>query len=396
MRIQKARCEVLNGEIKSDNPAWSWWWKLGEALSPNDPGMHELLNVTGFHVNFSLLHFHLRTIEMVHLKFLPITFSAQDRTFRDIKSHIPTLTKIIRQLRYDVHKPWREIVDEEDYWPQDVPRCKPQIRIHYIKLGLFAWLQINAGFPFSQEHHLLPSFHRDKTVQENINAIFPSTTLRHTSGTSSEIEIGFTAANLVYFHGVRIKWTPFVNNHLVLETTRDAERILYFYPNFDEYLLEVSRPDNRRRVVVEITATMVLLFPKFDKASEKLLKKIESPQLYDDLHLGIIEFGVERLLPRNLDEFPIFGKRLAELLDLYRRPTTHWWHVFVDRRNKKEHATQLIAIWAFVFAFLSLVFGLISAIYGIKQYDLGIAAACADNSDHPALRYYCAKYSDVG
>ena len=68
----------------------------------------------------------------------------------------------------------------------------------------------------------------------------------------------------------------------------------------------------------------------------------------------------------------------------------------MDRRNKKEHATQLIALWAFLFAFLSLLFGLISAIYGIKQYDLGIAAACAENGDHPALKGYCPSNTGQG
>jgi hypothetical protein len=92
---------------------------------------------------------------------------------------------------------------------------------------------------------------------------------------------------------------------------------------------------------------------------------------------------------RSLQSFPYFAERLAKLIDIHRGPTTHWWHFLVDRRNKREHATQLIALWAFLFAFLSLVFGLISAIYGIKQYDLGIAAACAENGDHPALRGYC-------
>ena len=65
------------------------------------------------------------------------------------------------------------------------------------------------------------------------------------------------------------------------------------------------------------------------------------------------------------------------------------WHFLVDRRNKKEHITQLLAIFAFLFAFFSLLFSLLSAIYAAKQYELGVATACIVNGDHPRLRRYC-------
>lgn len=289
--------------------------------------------------------------------------------------------KTITQLRCYIDKPLGEVV--EHCWPQQGQPVFPSENFaHYIALTLFAWLRLFAGTVDNPTvYNMRHNFDAEMTVRDNIIALLPADGSPLTTGSAAEIDFSLTAANLAYFYGVKMVWTSFVNHHLELKHEDNGERqLLLFSESTNLSLLHGTRPFTG--FFEEVFATMHLLFPS-GKASRSFLKKTNYPG-----YISEDSFALSSRL-RSLHNFPYFAERLAKLIDIHRGPTTHWWHFLVDRRNKREHATQLIALWAFLFAFLSLVFGLISAIYGIKQYALGIAAACAENGDHPALRSYC-------
>ncbi|KAF2008411.1 hypothetical protein BU24DRAFT_429423 [Aaosphaeria arxii CBS 175.79] len=194
----------------------------------------------------------------------------------------------------------------------------------------------------------------------------------------------FTMANLVKYHGLQIVWIKDLQLHLKLAVFDDT-RVLCIYddPQCIELLIRTFDEEKsayKREFLHEILDTLNLLFPPFSSDTMDLLKKEEGMQVHRELF---------RLRNLDLSDYPMYGERLKHILDIYNGPTTHWWHFLFDRRNKREHFTQLVALWAFVFAFLSLAFGLVSAVYSAMQYQLSIEVACAEFGDHPRLSKHC-------
>ena len=196
-----------------------------------------------------------------------------------------------------------------------------------------------------------------------------------------------TVANLAKFHALNISWTDSLEKHLTREMTH-GNATLFVFDQWT-YLRGFHDPESDfspfpAGFVREVLDTVLLLFPPNDPTTAMFLKTQNRPDL-------IINEYRAKQMPRVLDRsnYQFFQDRIAGRLDVYNSPTTHWWHFLIDRRNKKEHFTQWLAIWAFLFAFFSLLFGLISVVFTIKQYNLTVVAACIDNPGHPSLRNYC-------
>ncbi|KAK2031998.1 hypothetical protein LX32DRAFT_691267 [Colletotrichum zoysiae] len=263
----------------------------------------------------------------------------------------------------------------------------------------------------------------ERSLIENVTSRFPS------SGPTTEAYRGlimghdFTGVNISRFYGVQIKKTDSLDRHLELELVNDSHMPnpawfrscwFIFLPFTIYYFLfkEVPFQSRRRRTILHVFCDMkvidTLLLQKLDDGSPACPLP---PKLYHEVY-GSFSLLFPRLKhswtyfgwavsnkvdsrifrgsgERNLSRYDVFNARLSALLDLYNSPTIHWWHPLIDRRNKREHFTLWIAIWAFIFGFFSMVTGLMSGIYAVKQYDLGLAAACAESGDHPRMKTYC-------
>ncbi|KAK2040163.1 hypothetical protein LZ31DRAFT_558118 [Colletotrichum somersetense] len=249
----------------------------------------------------------------------------------------------------------------------------------------------------------------ERSLVENVASRFPS------PGTTSEarrdlaMSDDFTGANISRFSGVRIKMTDSVDRHLELDINSSSRSSHYLSILFYVFISRrIRRTQTTLKVFCDMEGFLMLFTQKLEDGSPVCPLP---PTLYYEVYnsLGLLfpkrkhfktYFGktVARKIPfyffviggeRNLSCYEVFNARLGELLNLYSNPTIHWWHPLIDRRNKREHFTLWIAIWAFLLGFFSLVTGLVSGIYAVKQYDLGLAAACAESGDHPRMKPYC-------
>jgi hypothetical protein len=102
-----------------------------------------------------------------------------------------------------------------------------------------------------------------------------------------------------------------------------------------------------------------LIFPQRSyKASQRTQRLSE--------HDGVdLEVGIEKHASLELENYPIWGDRLAAIQRRYdaARPRyiEQWYY---DRRNRDQWATLWIAVIIF---FLTVIFGVISSITGIMQ-----------------------------
>ncbi|KAK2063094.1 hypothetical protein LY76DRAFT_588802 [Colletotrichum caudatum] len=252
----------------------------------------------------------------------------------------------------------------------------------------------------------------NRSLVENVASRFPST--RPTEEACRGLTMGndFTGANISRFYGVQIEKTDSLDRHLKLVSDRHTPHSLLSlflrFLLFKQFPFEQTRIRTVLQVFCDMPVIHTLLLQELDDGSPACpLPRTLYDEVYGSFRLLFPRrehyqkyFGwavrhkfdyhiLRRDGERDLSRYDVLNARLSALLDLYNSPTIHWWHPLIDRRNKREHFTLWIAIWAFVFGFFSLVTGLVSGIYAVKQYDLGLAAACAESGDHPRMKTYC-------
>ncbi|KAK2010656.1 hypothetical protein LZ32DRAFT_660246 [Colletotrichum eremochloae] len=240
-----------------------------------------------------------------------------------------------------------------------------------------------------------------RSLVDDVASRFPIPASTTESRSSQTLSHDFVGPNISRFYGVQINRTDSLDEHLQLDNfdpsiaappkessiqsgqmtmnvfcdTRVLETL--FTEKLDDGSPVCPLP---RALYFEVSRSFGLLFPKISHCETYFGDTVSR-------NLSLYYFTAPR--ERNLSHYNVFKARLSVLLNIYNSPTIHWWHPLVDRRNKREHLTLWIAIWAFLFGVFSLLTGVVSGIYAVKQYDLGLAAACAESGDHPRMRKYC-------
>ena len=125
------------------------------------------------------------------------------------------------------------------------------------------------------------------------------------------------------------------------------------------YIRDLYPPE----LLKETEETLALLFPT------RAHKRSGRTRRLREKHDVDIEAALDVQVYRNLNHYKIWGKRLAEIQNVYDaskpRKMKHWWF---DRRNRFEWATFWTAIVIFS---MTLIFGVISSVTGIMQVLIG-------------------------
>jgi hypothetical protein len=219
------------------------------------------------------------------------------------------------------------------------------------------------------------------TLQELTKSLF----LRNRTPLSGNLEIvmdpRFTAAHLVKVCNIKLNWTDNLADHLRFDK---KYRVLTMYKHkiclvnhYESEGIAIIPQD----ILLEALDTLNLLFPFSDESTRELLLKEKQPFW----SLG----NCKRERELDLSKYSYWGDQLTELHRVFHEPPHNWWQLLIDRRDKKEYVTLMIAILAFILALFSLILGAISAVYAVKQYNLGIAQACSTWQGETMLAQYC-------
>ncbi|KZL73093.1 hypothetical protein CT0861_02328 [Colletotrichum tofieldiae] len=276
-------------------------------------------------------------------------------------------------------KPWRNVVPQLSGLEQESGMKTDQIVVCVV----YFWFHVKIS-PWELKSDFGIWSH-EKSLIDNVASRFPTPTSTAEMSLSQNLSDGFTGLNLSRFYGIEIARTDSLDQHLKLESSdvsfftnkrrhkTDKVTLKVFCDTIALQQLFTEQLDDGspvcplpRALYFEIAKSFRLLFPT-QSDCQKYFGRLVGHQS----SLYYLALGRER----SLSQYPTFNTRLNTLLNIYNSPTIHWWHPLVDRRNKREHFTLWIAISAFIFGFFSLLTGLISGIYAVKQYDLGLASA---------------------
>lgn len=210
----------------------------------------------------------------------------------------------------------------------------------------------------------------------------PSTGDRSKSLRTAGLDPSFTAVALVNICSITLDWTQNLANHLKLDKRRLVLSVYEHKICLVNHSKDVNSPIPHP-TLQEAIDTLNLLFPFGHAPTRQLLQREKRMPLY---RLGICK----RTRVQALKEYPIWGRRLAELVELFDEPPRSWWQLFIDRRNLKDWVAFWIGIiLLLVLTLVGIITGAISSIYTVKQYNLTLAQACSEDGAFEKLSQYC-------
>lgn len=114
-----------------------------------------------------------------------------------------------------------------------------------------------------------------------------------------------------------------------------------------------------RELLEETIRTLLLLFPNWDKKTQKLLDKYDKTD--PDLAPFFEEIAAYKRPQRlSLRDFSFWRDRLLELHEtIYLAPPDTWRQMLLDRRNPLQYYTFWIAIIVFIFSLGSFILSII-------------------------------------
>ncbi|PVH96274.1 hypothetical protein DM02DRAFT_569914 [Periconia macrospinosa] len=186
------------------------------------------------------------------------------------------------------------------------------------------------------------------------------------SSTDSEkikFETEMTAFNITRYTGLKIRWTDNLADHLRL-IENDKELCIFHHITFLKR--QIDSPIFPAYLAKETLQTLALLFPRYDRDTEKWLK----PKLStsgDAARLDKELLSCDRVMPedRRAEKFKFWREELITLKEKFDtpRPTSivQFWY---DRRNKVQWYTFWIAVLVLV---LTVFFGLVQSLEGALQ-----------------------------
>lgn len=194
----------------------------------------------------------------------------------------------------------------------------------------------------------------------------------------------FTARNIQYISGIKMKWTENIVDHLLLT---DDDQTVFIFPcvgflRFQQrYIIDLqvhlslsighllriihsfAEPIYPDGFVEETIRTLTLLFPANDTKSRLWLKSILSSN--DRVDKDLSSCGSLRSHERRFENFSYWHDRLVILKQAFDdsspRTLNQWWN---DRRNSVQWYTFWVAILVFI---MTVVFGVIQSVEGGLQ-----------------------------
>jgi hypothetical protein len=185
----------------------------------------------------------------------------------------------------------------------------------------------------------------------------------------------FTAVNMRHICRLNIRWTDNLVDHLRLEGPRGQRSLSIYRHRLN--LLNHQKSSQPTIIPIEVleetNRTLDLLFPFGDEKTRTFLQE-ENVQSWTTFPSGVSQ-------STHLDDFKYWNHNLMELLSLLNGPPETVMQTLLDTRDVSQFATLWIAIFG-IFG-LTILFGVLSTVYSVKQYhvaiksyDLALAQAC--------------------
>ncbi|KAK5657853.1 hypothetical protein OQA88_2926 [Cercophora sp. LCS_1] len=185
----------------------------------------------------------------------------------------------------------------------------------------------------------------------------------------------FTARNLVYIGGIKVKWTNNIVDHLLLAD--DDQSVMVFHQvGFLRSQQTLHHPVFSKSFIDETLRTLALLFPQNDSKSLRWLRR----QIVEHkLDPAMAKCGTIRPQQRRrFEHFSFWHDRLVILKQAFDESSPwglkQWWN---DRRNSVQWYTFWVAILVFI---MTMFFGLVQSIAGALQVYLSWKALYAETT----------------
>ncbi|KAK4451042.1 hypothetical protein QBC34DRAFT_484224 [Podospora aff. communis PSN243] len=172
----------------------------------------------------------------------------------------------------------------------------------------------------------------------------------------------FTARNLSYIGGIKIKWTNNIVDHLLLSDD-DQTVFIFHYAGYLQFQQSLQHPLFPTPFLTETLRTLALLFPQ--NSDRKSRRWLHGQIAEHNLDPVLARCGNLRAQTRRFEQFSFWRDRLVILKQAFDesspRGLTQWWN---DRRNSVQWYTFWVAILVFV---MTVFFGLVQSIEGALQ-----------------------------
>lgn len=248
-----------------------------------------------------------------------------------------------------------------------------------VELSLRFWLGINVN---SKGLSVGPRVSRDSRIEwQDEDSVSQMVSSQFRTGEVKSVSCEFllesslTAVNLKNICRLHIRWTNNLADHLKLEGQR-GKRSLSIYRHKICLVNHRKEPDLTvipAEILDEAIRSLDLLFPFGDAKTEEFLAS-ENVQLHNADPFDLTPAS-------ELNDFKFWRRNMAQLLNLLNGPPETLAQTLLDTRNLSQFATLWVAIFG-VF-FLTILFGILSTVYAIKQYrialksyQLSLAMAC--------------------
>ncbi|KAH8891694.1 hypothetical protein GQ53DRAFT_720370 [Thozetella sp. PMI_491] len=228
---------------------------------------------------------------------------------------------------------------------------------------------------------------RDQTLEGLVTAKFEAVKARNEAVLKGDkghpVQTYFNMAYLHKNYGWAVQWVDNLADHLSIDRKNKIVAIYEHKVCLFNHLMYGSGAPIPQAALEEAADTLNLLFPR-DDDTRKFLKD----EGRDFLEVGLIA----RADSRDLGDYHYWRKSLSDLVDELKVPPTGLRQITLDTegRNLYQVLTFWLAVIVGVLAVLSIVFGTVSTVYTIKQYNLAVAQACSTPGAETTLPQYCA------
>ncbi|OBR15087.1 hypothetical protein CH63R_00267 [Colletotrichum higginsianum IMI 349063] len=320
--------------------------------------------------------------------------------------HMKELRRIMTHVQESTHKPFEMVTEEllRNSLPSGGNQINQVSAILCVAASLSTMTRIRPHGVTDMEPETTTIWRTHCSLNTIITQLFETTS--STEPSCRPISPKLTIGLLAQYHNCRVVWTDRLDKHLSIQKHRGDRIVLIFQ---HKIWLSAHLGQNERclvpsELICETLDTLNLLFPHNDQQTKSFLHK-QGQKFYS---LGYC--GRDRKL--NLSDYPHWGNKIEELLDMLEGPRSGIWHFLPrpDKRNLLESANFWIATAAALLAFVGFVLGLMSIVYAKWSYDisreslvvsrdsleltriqylLSLAQACSDANEARLLPDFC-------
>lgn len=316
------------------------------------------------------------------------------------RSAIRTVVEGKTQSRHEIQTLLRQRYDQQRTGIPEVPQSSPLSEsaiLHLLELAARQWAMLDIKTEIPEYHPAdTPSWPKTDTITSVVERHF--TQKGRTADTAGslptpKIDPALTAARLITHHGVRIKWTSNLAEHLTLD-----QGVLWVFEHKIWAINHLRYPDSApgiaTDVLEELMYTLSLLFPLHDAPTPTLLERQGMILTF----YGLGDYGRARSTDwARYRYWRAELRQLSALLEEAPHGLQQFWRAGPEQRNLLNLTLFWISgVMVAILTIVSSVCGVLSVKYSMEQRDLALAQlqvalvqVCADESAAARLPQYC-------